>query len=181
MPATAGAHLAENPSRPVGAMHRLTLRFPGDLEARFLAEYARDSVRQVRVALVVAAVLFAVFGVVDLWLIPDAARLALSLRYGVVFFLLVALGFSFSRHFERVIQPVTAASAVIAGLGLAGIVIVAPPVGRDLHHRGLLLLIVAAYTFIRLRFVYAAGASLLITANYNVTELLFGDVPWWPC
>ena len=65
---------------------------------------------------------------------------------------------------------------MVTGLGLIGIVLV-EPVGRDFHHRGLLLLIVAAYTFIRLRLVYATGVALLTTVSYNVAELVVGDSP----
>jgi class 3 adenylate cyclase len=94
-----------------------------------------------------------------------------------VVLLLVGLASTFSRHAERVLQPITAACAGVAGLGLVGIVLATPPGVSDFHHRGLLLLIVAAYTFIRLRFVYATVVSLLIAVAYNVAELLAGEAP----
>jgi class 3 adenylate cyclase len=175
MEATAEA-LTGTLSRRRAGMHRVTLRFPGDLESRFLAEYAGASVRQVRIALVVAVGLFSVFGVVDV-LTPGVGTGVVWLRSGVVLLLLVGLAVTFSRHFERLLQPVTAACAGVAGLGLVGIVLATPPGVSDFHHRGLLLLIVAAYTFIRLRFIYATVVSLLVAVSYNAAELLAGDAP----
>jgi class 3 adenylate cyclase len=164
-------------SRPGRAgMHRVTLRFPGDLESRFLAEYAGASVRQVRIALMVAVGLFSIFGVVDV-LTPGVGTGVVWLRAGVVLLLLVGLGLTFSRHFERLLQPITAACAGIAGLGLVGIVLATPPGVSDFHHRGLLLLVVAAYTFIRLRFIYATVVSLIVAVSYNAAELVAGDAP----
>ena len=140
-----------------------------------MAEYAHQSAHQVRIGLVVAVGLFVIFGVVDM-LTPEVGPQVLYFRYGVALLLLVGLALTFSRHFERIIQPFTAACAMVTGLGLIAIVLV-EPVGRDFHHRGLLLLIVAAYTFIRLRLVYATGVALLTTVSYNVAELAIGDSP----
>jgi class 3 adenylate cyclase len=167
------AVLSEN--RPRAGMHRLTLRFPGELESRFMAEYAHQSVGQVRIGLIVAVGLFVIFGVIDM-LTPEIGTQVLWFRYGVAALLLIGLAFTFSRHFEPVLQPATAVCALITGFGLIAIVLV-EPVGRDFHHRGLLLLIVAAYTFIRLRLVYATGVALLTTISYNVAELVIGDSP----
>jgi class 3 adenylate cyclase len=161
--------------RHSAGMHRLTLRFQGEQESAFMAEYARESVGQVRIALGVAIGLFVIFGVIDMIVLGIGARV-LWFRYGVAAFLLVGLAFTFSRHFEPVFQEVTATCALVTGLGLVAIVLV-EPVGRDFHHRGVLLLIVAAYTFVRLRLVYAAGVAFLTTVGYNVGELLVGDSP----
>jgi class 3 adenylate cyclase len=176
MAATAEVLTGTLSRRGRAGMHRVTLRFPGDLESRFLAEYAGASVRQVRIALMVAVGLFSIFGVVDV-LTPGVGTGVVWLRAGVVLLLLVGLGLTFSRHFERLIQPITAACAGIAGLGLVGIVLATPPGVSDFHHRGLLLLVVAAYTFIRLRFIYATVVSLLVAVSYNAAELVAGDAP----
>jgi class 3 adenylate cyclase len=174
MPAPAGALTGTLPRPGGAAMHRLTLRFPRDLEARFLAEHACESVRQVRIALLVAVGVFSVFGVVDM-LTPGVGTRVLWLRLTIVTFLLAGVASTFWRQFERVIQPITAACATVAGLGVIGIVLTTPPTVSEFHHRGLLLLIVAIYTFIRLRFVYATVTSLLVTVGYNVAEALVGD------
>src|SRR5687768_15302406 len=100
------AVLSEN--RPRAGMHRLTLRFPGELESQFMAEYAHQSAHQVRIGLVVAVGLFVIFGVVDM-LTPEVGPQVLYFRYGVALLLLVGLALTFSRHFERIIQPFTAA------------------------------------------------------------------------
>jgi class 3 adenylate cyclase len=176
MAATAEVLTGTLSRRGRAGMHRVTLRFPGDLESRFLAEYAGASVRQVRIALMVAVGLFSIFGVVDV-LTPGVGTGVVWLRAGVVCLLLVGLGLTFSRHFERLLQPITAACAGIAGLGLVGIVLATPPGVSDFHHRGLLLLVVAAYTFIRLRFIYATVVSLLVAVSYNAAELVAGEAP----
>jgi len=55
-------------------LHPLTLRFTGPLEhleTRFQKDYLAQSVNQIRVSIVLGAILYALFGILDLLLIPE--------------------------------------------------------------------------------------------------------------
>jgi hypothetical protein len=48
----------------------VTLSFSGDLEKRFLESYFQDSLKQVRIALLMGLFLCSIFGFLDAWLVP---------------------------------------------------------------------------------------------------------------
>ena len=50
------------------------LRFPPDLEAAFTEDHFLRSLAFIRFALILAIVLYAAFGVLDLFIVPDEAR-----------------------------------------------------------------------------------------------------------
>ena len=64
---------AESPSLSAGArMHPLTLRFDASLERDFQREYFDSTLSVVRLANVLGAALYSVFGVLDAIIVPDA-------------------------------------------------------------------------------------------------------------
>jgi class 3 adenylate cyclase len=158
-------------------IHRLTLRFTDDLERPFLRDYFRKSVWQVRIAQLVGASLYGIFALIDPWVIPEVTIHVWALRAAVITFFLITFALTYTPLFERWMQPAITGMALIAGFGMIWVMIVAPFPARELYHPGLTLVILAAYTFMKLRFAPAVVAALVLGVGYNVADVFIRDTP----
>ena len=159
-------------------MDRFTLRFRGELEAEFLARYFRHTIRHIQFAVFLSAVLYAAFGALDYLVAPaDLARLSL-IRFGVVVPFLILCGFwSLHRSFERWGQLALSTAILVAGLGVVALISAAPEQLGGLYHSGLILVILGAYVFFRLRFIYATAIGWLLMSAAMVGMLGIAAIP----
>jgi hypothetical protein len=147
-------------------MNPITLQFDGDTERDFMEDYFHKSLKYVRFAILSGLFLFAAFGYMDGKLIWETKDEIWMIRYAVVCpFLLLAFFFTFTSLFKRHMQATVSLAILVPGLGVIAMMLVSPRYG-DLYYPGLMLVIMYAYTFIRLRFVYATACSLVITLAY---------------
>jgi PAS domain S-box-containing protein len=159
-------------------LDRLRLRFPDELEQEFLEDYYEKSLFQLRLGIVVGAALYALFGLLDVWIFPEVKTKTWFIRYAVVLPVCIAvLLFSLSSHFKKYMQITVFLTVLVAGAGInAMMVIVQSPVNY-FHFAGLLLVIMYAYTFSKLRFLYTSLASWLIVVMYEIIALGIRDTP----
>ena len=105
------------------SLNILTLSFPAEIEREYKEDFFNKSLKHVRVAMLIAIAFFAVFGILDSWLVPDAKELLWFIRYAIycpsVLFLYL---FSFSKHFKPYMQLCIALSVLLAGLSIPRIV-----------------------------------------------------------
>ncbi|GAC1341075.1 MAG: hypothetical protein NVSMB29_10940 [Candidatus Dormibacteria bacterium] len=145
------------------------LRFSADLEPRFAEYYVEHRLIFARLAIVLSIVLYAVFGVLDLLIVPDVARWIWLIRYAIFCpIAVVVLGLTFTRWFPRFMQPLLWGLAVICGFGIVAMVGIASGRGRDLYYAGLLLVFPWAYAVLQLRFAYATAACAMIVVGYEI-------------
>jgi len=146
------------------------LRFSNTvLEADFRQDYFHKSLRQMRISLAIGAFLYAGFGVLDPYIIPDATGTAWAIRYIVVCPLILgAIALSFAAVFERIAQTTVALVVLIAGLGIIGMIVTAQPPGSYYYYAGLLLSCAFINTFMRLRFAHAAAVTWAIVFVYQL-------------
>ena len=171
-----GAAAAQPPDRT--AARRGRLRFAADLEPSFAEYHAEHSLPLARFGLVLALLLYALFGVLDIYVAPGVAGWIWIIRYAVFCpTALIALGLTFTRHFSRVMQPVLAAVAAVAGLGIVAMIAIARPATGYLYYAGLLLVVPWVYTVLQLRFSYAAKACLVIMIGYEVVAVWLKPTP----
>ena len=160
---------------------RLTLgrlRFEGDLEREFSRYYFEHSLLFARFAIVLAVALYALFGILDLFIVPEVAPWICLIRYGVFCPIGVAvLALSFTRWFEPVMQPVLSFLAVVCGLGIVAMIAIADPADGYLYYAGLLLVLPWIYTVLQIRFAYAVKACLVIMAGYEVVAIWVKPTP----
>ncbi|HYW03388.1 MAG TPA: hypothetical protein VFA86_05550, partial [Gammaproteobacteria bacterium] len=110
------------------------------LEREFRRDYAHRSLRQVRISLVIGGLLYALFGLLDPWVIPDATSEAWLIRYAVVCPIIVGIMvLSFRRSFPRYMQASMVLMGLAAGLGITAMIMLAVPPGNYLYYAGLLL------------------------------------------
>jgi hypothetical protein len=181
---TAASPAASQPGElaapPTGAqvtLHWATLRFSqADVERDFLEDYASAAVAPARVSLGLGVVLYAAFGALDPYVIPEVVTLAWLVRYGVVCpMLAVAVGLSSTPFFQRRLQPILAFLALVCGAGIIVMIAAAAGAGEP-YYAGLLLVSAFTYTAVRLRFALAAVVCWALASLYVATALGRADV-----
>jgi class 3 adenylate cyclase len=153
------------------------LRFPPDVEPAFAEDHFVRSLTFIRFAIILAIVLYASFGVLDLFIVPDVAGSIWIIRYAIVCPVAGAvLGLTFTHRFKLIAQPVLAALAALCGLGIVAMVAIASSASA-LYYAGLLLVIPWAYAVLRLRFAYATAAAATILVGYEVVAIWVKHTP----
>jgi protein kinase-like protein len=159
-------------------MHPLTLRFPRGLDEQFADEYFAHTLAQVRLGLVLAIGLYAIFGVLDTWIAPMHRRELWIIRYAVECPLLaVCLVFSYAPAFRRFREIAISAIVLIMALGIIGMTAIIPAPGSYLYYAGLVLVVVYAFTLVRLTVPYATAISGVVIATYVVVALWLIETP----
>ena len=170
------AQLTEEGTAPRLSLGRL--RFSGDLESSFSEYHFQQSLAFTRFAIVLAIVLYALFGILDLFIVPDVASSIWIIRYAIVCpVALAVLGLTFTRWFKPIAQPVLCGLAALCGLGIVAMIAIADVAGGYLYYAGLLLLIPWAYTALRVRFAYATAAAAAVMVGYEVVAIWLKSTP----
>jgi signal transduction histidine kinase len=127
---------------------------------------------------VLIIILYAVFGVLDNWIVPDIKEVAWLIRYAVVLPICVALlAFSFHQAFQRWMQPMFALLYLIGSTGIVLMIALAQRPGSDLYYAGLLLAMMFGFTVMRLQFARAMWTTLVIGALYEASTIWLKDAP----
>jgi len=155
---------------------RTSLQFQPDLEESFMAELLQKNLSFIRVALWVEIILYASFGILDIWIVPETKFIVWTIRFGIVIpFTLLVFLFSYTKAFRFYWQFVISVNALVAGFGIIGIIAVSKPteLGFQLYYAGLMLIIMGIYLWFRLRYIYATVASLIVVLGYEVVAIGF--------
>ena len=161
----------------------LTLRFPSrPVEEAFQAAYTQQSLRQVRLVLVVGIVQFAAFGFVDAAVVPDGLRFTLSIRAIGCASLAAAFAASFAPWFLRRMQAVVGTAVLTTGVGLVAIIALSWHYGGDAAREAVvpalvgvvLIVVLFVHVLTRLLFVVASGIGWAIVAAYLVAAAWVG-------
>lgn len=142
--------------------------FPKEFESAYqddLADQKRESARE---GALLAALLYAGFAVLDIWVIPNALMPVLAVRFLVVVpMLLWIIWASFRPFFVRHYLSIMVVMYVGMGLGIEAMVFLAGPsdLARLVYYAGLILVVSALYTwtFLGLKTTGAIGAVLVAT------------------
>lgn len=152
------------------SLHPITLRFEDDaLEAAFRDDYARRSLLFVRAALLLAISQYLAFAAFDGILAPEVASTIRLIRVAGALVAMAAFLHTFSPAFARTMQPVMAGTALVGGLGVIAMVLVAETVsGYYDYYIGLVLVLVYMHVLFRLRFVWATAVGLVLVVGYLI-------------
>ena len=162
-------------------LHPITLRFSDEhahLEALFQKDYYRISLSTMRLFVFLGAVLYASFGILDAYVMPEQKIIIWFFRFIIVGpVLLGVLLISFTRLFKKYMQPILAALYVLAGTGIVAMIVVAPPPVSYSYYAGLMLVFMWGYTLIRLLFIWASLAGWFQVALYEITAVFINPTP----
>ena len=157
---------------------RWLLRFRDtELETRFRRDYDASALPRVRLAGVLAIVLYAAFGFLDTLAVDgDVGRIWL-IRAAVVLFFAVEVIASYSPLADRIAplvqQPALFVSAIVSTLGL-DLMNVQQGVPSDYAYSGTMLILIFVCTFVRVRFTICLAAVSAVVFMYEVSEAIRG-------
>jgi signal transduction histidine kinase len=147
-------------------------------ESAFRSDYFRRSLQSLRLGMAQATGLYALFGVLDLLIFPEARAASWFVRYAVVCPLCIAgIVATYHPSFERFQQAVQFLLVVTGGAGIIAMMVLVRSPQNYFHYAGLLLVIMYAYTFSKLRFGLATLACWLLVAFYEIAAVGVMEVP----
>ena len=154
------------------------LRFGNELEPSFTEYHTEHSLPFARFALILAVLLYALFGILDHFIVPDVAKWIWIIRYAIFCPAALAVLFlTFTQWFKANMQAVLSDLAALTGLGIVAMIAIARPSAGYLYYAGLLLVIPWAYTVLQLRFSYATRACLVIIVAYELVAIWLKHTP----
>lgn len=163
-------------------LHPITLKYSGEssyLETSFQRYYYRESIMQLRIVLILGAMLYAFFGILDAFLMPEQKYAIWFVRFMVICFVIFgSLLASFSRNFERYMQPFLTVTLAIAGGGIVYMTAIVPEPFNHYYYAGLILVLLWGYTFVCVRFLWASLAGLVIVMLYEITAIWIRPIPF---
>jgi class 3 adenylate cyclase len=158
------------------AIHPLSLRFDDPaLEVEFRREYRMSGTRQARVTLLAGSALFLVFIFVDRWADPGLATRAWPVRMTVSAALLGTVALSFTPWWSRIRGKALWVVALVGAIGMFVLIAVGGP-WLELRWVGLVLVVLAADTLLRLTFPALLALSATLLAAWPVTLALSGSL-----
>jgi signal transduction histidine kinase len=156
--------------------NKFTLSFPKEKEILYRKNYFKDSLLHLRIALLLLATIYGLFGFLDFQIFPDYANIFLKIRFLVVIpFISVVLLFSFTKIFQKYWQALLIISFIVGGTGISAMTMFEPE--NYSYYAGLMLVFSAGYFFIKLRFFYATIAGWITLIIFNILAIFIIQAP----
>lgn len=151
---------------------KITLIFKDpQLEAEFQREYFINSLKQMRISLVLVAILYAAFAFLDPILAPDYTHVYYSIRFLIVIpFIMGVFSLSFLKNYSHYWQFLLLLCYLVAGSGIFIMIFIYPD--NTIYLLGMDLVFVAGYFFIRLRYLYASVAGWALVLSFFIRGLI---------
>jgi len=147
-------------------------RFPKTLELAFNEYHRVNTLKHLRVALLTGLCLYTIFGLVDAMLLPADRMHMWFIRYAVVCPVITAgLAFTYAERLKRFMQSVASFVMLVSSLGIVAMVYFDPTPAKNYYYSGILLLIMGAFTFVSLRFLYVISWAIATTIAYEIVAI----------
>ena len=156
----------------------LTLAFNNSkLEVSYRENCFHKFLLQIRIALILGAILYSFFAFADNWFAYKSKYQLWSIRFSVSLFIFIIFGITFSSFFKKYWRFLVSLAGFIGGIGLIGMLLFTNEQGSFLYPSGLLLVIMWIYIFSGLGFIYSSITSLAIFTTYCTVALLITNTP----
>jgi hypothetical protein len=142
-----------------------------DLQREFRGEHTRRSIKLVRLSLLLAAVLYSLFGFLDQYFVPEQAGTVFMIRISVSIYLICVMIFTYTDFVKRYFQPTMILVVVIGSGGIIAMIAVTETVGGYNYYAGLILAFIFAHSLLRLRFIYASITTWCIFIAYEFVAI----------
>lgn len=149
-------------------------KFDKQLEKEFLNTYIEKSLGVIRIGYFLCMILYGIFGILDIWIVPETKNIAWFIRFAIVFPVVIfIIIISYSAFFKRYNQLLLVISSTIVGLGIVFMIAYSKPteLGFKFYYSGLVLVLIWIYTLIRLRFWNSVISGLIITLGYEIIAI----------
>ena len=155
------------------------MRFAGkEAERDFQITSLKSALPTIRAFLFAGTLLYAIFGILDVLVVPNHPDQVLLIRFGFITPVLLAVcAFTFSRHFIRFAQASLVGGMFCAGLGVIAMTAVIDGPMRETYYAGLIMVVIYCTSLVRLHWTYAAISTLVLIALYQPVALVINPVP----
>ena len=152
----------------------MKLRFADPLESEFQQDYGEKSLPTVRAGLILGALLYAAFAIVDYWALPETRGAALRIRF--LFAIPILLGtflLTFSPSFRKRMQGLLTLVFITAASGITWIIALSEEgePGYFAYAGGLVVAIMFIASLFRLQFVATAVASAVLFLSHELVAV----------
>jgi len=161
------------------SLSTVRLQFPPEIEARFQEDYHEKTISTSRLAILLGILLIASFGLLDKLTAPESYSSIWIIRFGIVTpGLLLLLILTFIPSLMRWTQFVIGGAVLLTTLGITVMGALTQPTEAafSTYYVGVLLALMAGYTFIRLRIWHAALVGLITLIVYELIALGYQNV-----
>jgi adenylate cyclase len=151
------------------------LSFPPEIEGKFREDYYNNTRSSTRIALVLALILYSLFGVLDMYAVPLSKDGVWFIRYAIVApVILFVLTASYVNVFQDYVQGMMSVAVAISGLGIVAMIAITreTELGNRFYFTGLILISMWAYGLLRLRFWHAVLANLIVMVGYEYSSIM---------
>ncbi|MEX0839649.1 MAG: HAMP domain-containing sensor histidine kinase [Parvibaculum sp.] len=162
------------------SIHWITLRFRGaELEDQFAADNYTRQIAVTRVSMVMGAFVFSLFGILDVYIVPDVFYEAWLLRFGLVcpiLFGLVVL--SYTGHITYRNSGWFSLAMIAPSASVVTLTAIAEAPGAYFYYAGLIVVIAYSNCVWRLSYLYSTAMSLTTVIAYEWVILFVNPVPF---
>ena len=152
------------------ALNKYTLHFTSERLEAFYRHYTLPSLRrQARIALLVGAIMYCMYGFLDsLFVPPEAVVKVWYIRTMVIMLAFAVFGMTFYRRFSRSNQLLLSLAGLFGGLGLLAKMWLLPDSAISYYYAGLILIAFWCYTLAGIQFIYAILVNAILLIGFNL-------------
>ena len=160
-------------------LNKYTLKFTSERLEAFYRQYTLPSLRrQARIALLVGASMYGLYGFLDGVLVPPGAVLKVwYIRTMVVMLAFAVFGVTFYRKFSKSNQILLSLAGLFGGLGLLAKMWLLPEMSIGYYYAGLILTAIWCYSLAGLQFANAVIVNSILFAGFNIMFLWLKPLP----
>jgi len=147
--------------------------FPAELEGEFQSFYAGHSVAVARMGALLGVGLYMAFLFWDHVVAPDLVPMTLAIRVAVSAYFIACWALLRKRSFLPWMQGLFSLGVSMAGIGVT-LIIYQMPGGMIFGLAGLVVILMFNFGFLRLLFLPALAAGLVIVGSYNLAGIIKG-------
>lgn len=151
-------------------LNKYTLHFTSERLEAFYRHYTLPMLRrQARIALLVGAIMYSMYGFLDTLFVPSEAVIKVwYIRTMVIMLAFAVFGLTFYRRFSRSNQLLLSLAGLFAGLGLLAKMWLLPDSAIGYYYAGLILIAFWCYTLAGMQFLYAVLVNAILLVGFNL-------------
>ena len=159
-------------------VHPVTLSFKSkQLQNDFVRYQTRRSLNLTRSVLLMGIVLYLIYMILDKSIVPDSAHRIFIIRVVVAAMLFTSFAVTYSKHIQKLYQPVMSLIALITGCGILLMILISGAAGSSYYYAGLILTIMFAHGLLSLRFIYASLVTWSVVLCYEFYVIAYSVTP----
>ncbi len=146
-----------------------------ELEAAYFEHHFPVLQQMTRRTSVVAVILYAAFGFLDPWIVPEVKEEVWIIRAAVSAYFVLVYAATFTPLFKKIALAAMTTVGVVGGAGILLMLTIANDAGAQLYYAGLILVMNGTFLMLSLPFLHGLGICLYITVAYQIIAISARD------